>query len=62
MVNVLIDVPDKIHRRLKMWAAYEGVTLRQKIIDCLGDVVWVNDDGSWADFVADWTKEESKSD
>ena len=62
MVNVLIDVPDKIHKRLKMWAAHEGVTLREKIIDCLGDAVYVYDDGSWAEFMADLTKEESKSD
>lgn len=58
MVNVLIDIPDKIHRRLKMLAAIEGVTLREKIIGCLGDSVYVDDDGSWAAFMADLTKEE----
>lgn len=41
-----------------MLAAIEGVTLREKIIGCLGDSVYVDDDGSWAAFMADLTKEE----
>jgi hypothetical protein len=37
------------------------VTLREKIIDCLGDSVYVDDDGSWADFMKDMTKEEQET-
>lgn len=61
LVNVLIDIPDKIHRRLKTLAAIEGVTLREKIIERLGDAVYADDDGSWALFMADLTKEEEET-
>ena len=57
---MLIDIPDKIHRRLKIWAAQEGVPLREKIIECLGSTVHVDDDGSWALFMAEMTKEEEE--
>jgi hypothetical protein len=43
-----------------MLAAREGVTLREKIIQYLGSSVYVDDDGSWAAFMADLTKEEQE--
>ena len=43
-----------------MWTAQEGVTLREKIIGCLGDAVHVDDDGSWNAFMADMMKEEQE--
>ena len=60
LVNVLIDIPDKIHRRLKTVAAIEGVTLREKIIEFLGILVHIDDDPSWNDLMAETIKEEQE--
>jgi hypothetical protein len=61
MVNVNMDIPDGIHRRIKMLAANEGITMKEKIIEMLGNDVFIDDDASWAQYLAETTKEESES-
>ena len=54
MTNCLLDIPDKIHQRLKMRAVAEGKTLKEVIIEALGDVVYIDDDGSWKEALNDY--------
>ncbi len=61
MVNVNMDIPDGIHRRIKMLAATEGITMKEKIIEMLGNDVFIDDDASWASYLAETIKEESES-
>ena len=53
MVNVLVDLPSKIHSRIKMLAAMKKTTMKDMTIELLGDSVWANDDGSWGLYVKD---------
>jgi hypothetical protein len=43
-----------------MLAAIEGIPMKEKIIEMLGNAVYIDDDASWAPFLADTTKEESE--
>ena len=53
MVNVLIDLPSKIHSRIKMLSAMKRITMKDMIIKMLGEDVWVNDNESWGDYIKD---------
>ena len=53
MVNVLVDLPSKIHSRIKMLAAMKKTTMKDMTIELLGDSVWAHDDESWGLYVKD---------
>lgn len=53
MTNCLLDIPDPIHRRLKMLAAVQGKKLKEVIIDALGNSVHIEDEGSWREMLED---------
>ena len=53
MTNCLLDIPNPIHRRLKMLAAVQGKKLKEVIIDTLGDSVHIDDDDSWREMLKD---------
>jgi len=56
MVNVLLDIPSEIHKRIKMLSAYEEKPMKDKIIEILGDHVYIHDEHSWRDMWGDITK------
>lgn len=58
MVNVLIDIPSKIHSRIKILSAMKNTTMKEIIIKTLGEGVFADDnDGSWEDYITDLLKE-----
>ena len=58
MVNVLIDIPSKIHSRIKILSAMKKTTMKEIIIETLGAGVYaIDDDGSWEDYITDLLKE-----
>jgi hypothetical protein len=59
--DVNVDVPDAIHRRIKMLAAIEGKTMKEEIIEMLGRAVFIDEDTQWAQYLVEATKEESES-
>lgn len=60
MVNVLIDIPNEIHKRIKMLAAVEEIPMKDEIIKMLGDLVYIDDLDSWKDMLADMTTGETE--
>ena len=38
MTNINLEIPDELHKELKIGASKEGKTLKQKIIDILTDL------------------------
>jgi len=57
MVNVLIDLPSKIHSRIKMLSAMKKITMKDMIIQLLGQTVWVNSDEEWGLYINDLLKD-----
>ena len=55
MVKVMIDVPKEIHRRVKLMASLEGVTITEAIVSMLGGEVFIDDDASFSDMLKDMT-------
>jgi len=60
MVNVLIDVPNEIHKRLKMLAAIEEIPMKDEIIKQLGLAVLIDDSNSWRAMLIDLQKEKKE--
>lgn len=57
MVNVLVDLPSKIHSRIKMLSAMKKITMKDMIIKLLGQSIWVDSDKEWAQYINDLIKD-----
>ena len=57
-MNINYAIPDELHRKLKIRAAAEGVTLKAEIINLLqrGLIAAEADAGSWRAAIEDTTK------